>query len=62
MVALNKIDVAKANPEAVEDQLFKMGVNIEPKGGNIPVKVRLSFSPSRWFIFPQPKGPTSISC
>lgn len=43
MIALNKIDVAKANPEAVEDQLFKMGVNIEPKGGNIPVRNRAIF-------------------
>jgi signal recognition particle receptor subunit beta len=37
VIALNKIDVSKANPEGVENSLFEMGVNIEPKGGNIPV-------------------------
>lgn len=37
MIAINKIDSPKADPEAVEDQLFNMGVQIEPRGGNIPV-------------------------
>lgn len=37
VIALNKIDDSKADPERVEDQLFQLGVEIEPKGGNIPV-------------------------
>ena len=37
IVAINKIDSPKADPEAVEEELFKMGVEIEPLGGNIPV-------------------------
>lgn len=45
VIALNKIDVSKADPEAVENQLFNMGVNIEPKGGNIPVSFS-NFFPS----------------
>jgi len=37
VIAINKIDSAKADPEAVEEQLWQMGVQIEPKGGNVPI-------------------------
>ena len=37
IVAINKIDVGSANVEEVEQELLAAGVNIEPKGGNVPV-------------------------
>ena len=37
VVAINKIDVNGANPEAVEESLFKAGLAIETRGGNVPV-------------------------
>lgn len=37
IVAINKIDLPNADVEGVEDSLFEAGLNIEPKGGNIPV-------------------------
>lgn len=37
IVAINKIDLPTADVEGVEDSLFEAGLNIEPKGGNIPV-------------------------
>ena len=37
VIALNKIDAKTADPEAVEEELWKLGIKIEPKGGNIPV-------------------------
>lgn len=37
IVAINKIDSKAADPEAVEEQLWNLGVEIEPKGGNVPV-------------------------
>lgn len=37
VIALNKIDDMKADPEKVEQDLMNLGVNIEPNGGNIPV-------------------------
>ena len=37
IVAINKIDVHSADIEGVEDSLFEAGLNIEPRGGNIPV-------------------------
>lgn len=36
-MAINKIDLPNADVEAVEDSLFEAGLNIEPRGGNIPV-------------------------
>lgn len=37
IVAINKIDLPNADVEGVEESLFEAGLNIEPKGGNIPV-------------------------
>ena len=37
IVAINKIDLGNADVEGVENSLFEAGLNIEPKGGNIPV-------------------------
>lgn len=37
VIAINKVDAAKADPERVENQLIDLGVQIEPAGGNIAV-------------------------
>lgn len=36
VIAINKIDVAKADPVQVEEDLVKLGVEIDTYGGNIP--------------------------
>jgi len=36
-VAISKIDLPTADVESVEASLYEAGLNIEPKGGNIPV-------------------------
>ena len=36
VIAINKIDVAKADPVQVEEDLVKLGVEIDSYGGNIP--------------------------
>lgn len=36
VIAINKIDVPKADPVQVEEDLFKLGVEIDSYGGNIP--------------------------
>jgi len=52
-VAVNKIDKGN-NPEEVEKELFDYGLNIEPHGGNVPVKrIIIIFLNFRSFISAQ---------
>jgi translation initiation factor IF-2 len=37
IVALNKIDLPKADPETVEDDLWDLGVELESRGGSVPI-------------------------
>lgn len=37
IVAINKIDLPHADVESTESSIFEAGLNIEPKGGDIPV-------------------------
>lgn len=37
IVAINKIDLPNADVESTEAAIFQAGLNIEPKGGDIPV-------------------------
>ncbi len=36
MIAINKIDLAEADPERLEEQLIEQGVDLESYGGSIP--------------------------
>jgi len=37
IIALNKIDLPKADPETVENQLWGLGIDLDSRGGSVPI-------------------------